>query len=231
MLSDSSIRRDGNYSIFRRLLLKLRMKLSVNKRKKLNAIMGEKLQNVSFTIFSNNCLGGVFYHDAGKRFTSPLINTALDGEDFIRFLENPRHYLTHDMEFVSWPGHNYPIARIDDIEVRFVHYRTNEEAEKKFRERAERIDWENLFIIATNHDGLGKPELLERFDKLPYKNKIMYVSQEYPQYDWAVLVPQFKNRFQVRIMTNFASFNGKRYYETAFNLVDWILERSASNPQ
>ena len=45
----------------------------------------------------------------------------MDGEDFIKFLEKPRYYLAHKMNFVVWLGHNYPIARIDDIELRFVH--------------------------------------------------------------------------------------------------------------
>lgn len=225
MLSDTTIKRDKNYSYARRMILYLRKKASKKNRLVLDKEMQEKLKDVSFTIFSNNCLGGVFYHDAGKRFTSPLINTAMDGEDFLRFLENPEHYLNYEMRFIEFPGHPYPIAQIDDIEVRFVHYKSEEEARKKWIERGKRIIWDNIFVIATNHDGLGSEKCLERFDKLPYK-KIMYVSQVYPKYKWAICVPQFKGRFQVRIMTNFANFQGKRYYETAFNLVDWIVRES-----
>lgn len=221
MLSDKTIIRDGVYSFPRRVLLKLRALCGKKGRNSLNAQMREKLAGLEFTIFSNNCLGGVFYHDAGRQFTSPLINTAMDGEDFIRFLERPKYYLEHEMDFITWNGHNYPISRIDDIEIRFVHYKNNEEAKGKFYERAKRIKWENIFVIATNHDGLDRMDLLERFDKLPYK-KIMYVSQEYPQYPWAVCVPQFRGRFQVRIMTNYANFSGWRYYETASNLTEWI---------
>lgn len=226
MLSDNTILRDKNYNPFLRTLLYLRKACSKEKRRERNSEMKEALGDLDFTVFSNNCLGGVFYHDAGKRFTSPLINTAMDGEDFIRFLKRPDYYINHKFEFIKWEGHNYPIARVDDIEIRFVHYKSNEEAEQKFRERAKRIIWENIFIIATNHDGLNSAECMEAFDKLPYKNKVMFVSKEFPQYDWAVLVPQFKNRFQVRIMTDFANFKGQRYYETAFNLVDWIKQNA-----
>lgn len=222
MLNDTSIVRDGNYSLPRRILLKLRGKFSVLNRSRLNEVMNKKLEGVNFTVFSNNCLGGVFYHDAGRQFTSPLINTAMDGEDFIKFLERPEYYINHEFEFIEFPGHNYPIAKIDDIEVRFVHYKTPEECIEKWKSRSERIVWDNIFIVCTNHDGLGQEKWMERFDKLPYKNKIMFVSKEYPQYDWAVLVPQFKNRFQVRIMTNFANFKGERYYETCFDIPKWI---------
>lgn len=225
MLSDTTIKRDGNYTIPRRMILNLRKRVAPHYRTQLNEIIQKTLAGTDFTIFSNNCLGGVFYHDAGRQFTSPLINTAMDGEDFIKFLENPKHYLEAEMEFITWPGHNYPIARIDNIEVRFVHYKTNEEAESKWRERSKRIVWDNIFVIATNHDGLGKPELMKRFNELPFK-KIMYVSNDYPQYDWAICVPQFRGRFQVRVMTNFANFRGERYYETAFNLPDWIKRES-----
>lgn len=88
----------------------------------------------------------------------------MDGEDFIRFLERPQYYLGQKMHFITWPGHNYPIAQIDDIEIRFVHYKSNQEAEQKFRERAKRICWDNILVVATNHDGLGRPDLMRRFD-------------------------------------------------------------------
>lgn len=226
MLSDTTIKRDSLYSFPRRVILKLRKYTAPFFRKKLDAEIMEKLEGIEFSIFGNNCLAGVFYHDAGREFTTPTVNTAFDGEDFVRFLERPQHYLEHEMEFISWPGHDYPIARIDDIEVRFVHYKTAEEAESIWRRRAERINWNNLFIVATNHDGAGKPEIMERFDRLPYKNKIMFVSEDYPQYDWAVVVPQFKGRFQVRIMTAFANFRGQRYYETCFDIAKWIRDNS-----
>lgn len=224
MLSDTSIQRDENYSMPRRCLLKARAIFSRRARQRRNAVLHKKFEGEDFTIFSNNCLGGVIYHDAGKRFSSPLVNTAMDGEDFIRFLERPQHYLEQEMTFITWPGHNYPIARIEDIEIRFVHYHNEVEARNKFSERKNRINWNNIVVVATNHDGLGSPALMERFDKLPYK-KIMYVSKEYPEYDWAICVPQFRGRFQVRIMTNFANFSGQRYYETAFDLADWLVKK------
>lgn len=226
MLSDQTIKRDGKYPLPRRILLAARKKASAKSRRKLNAEIREKLDGIEFSVFSNNCLAGVFYHDANRRFTTPTINTGMDGEDFLRFLENPRHYLECPMEFIQFPGHHYPIAHMDDIEVRFTHYKTPEEAEQKWRERAKRIVWDNLYIVATNHDGCNTPELMERFDRLPYKNKVMFVSQVYPQYPWAITVPQFRGRFQVRIMTAFANFKGQRYYETCFDLPQWIYENS-----
>ncbi len=226
MLTDKSIKRDGPYSLFYRVLVELRKKASVLSRGKRNREIEKELHGIDFSIFSNNCLGGVFYHDAGRQFTSPTVNTAMDGPDFLKFLEDPKKYLTAPMEFITFPGHNYPIAHIEDIEIRFVHYKSPEEAEAKWRERGKRIVWDNLFIIATNHDGCGAPEIMERFDRLPYANKIMFVSNSHPQYPWAVEVPQFRGRFQVKIMTAFGNFRGQRYYETCFDIPKWIKKCS-----
>ena len=227
MLSDPTIRRDPPASLPRRWLLAFRKAISTRYRTKLNSEIRNVLKGVRpFTIFSNNCLGGVFYSDSGQQFTSPLINTAMDGKDFLKFLSNPRYYLNHEMDFFAWPGRDFPIARLDDIEVNFVHYKTPEECVEKWKTRAERIVWDNIFIIATNHDGMCHDECMEMFDKLPYKNKIMFVTKEYPQYDWAIPVYQFKNRFQCRVMTSFADMKGHRYYETAFDIAHWIQKNS-----
>ena len=227
MLSDTTIKRDGPNNLPRRALLKLRQKASVYYRDRLNMEIREKLKNVRpFTIFSNNCLGAVFYHDAGLEFTSPLINTAMDGKDFIKFISDPRHYLSCNMEFFSWPGRNFPIARIEDVEVNFVHYSTKEECVEAWNRRAQRIVWDNIFIIATDHDGMYQEECLALFDKLPYKNKMMFVAKEYPQYSWAIPITQFRGRHQCRVTTSFADMCGHRYYETAFDIASWIYDNS-----
>ena len=71
----------------------------------------------------------------------------MDGEDFIKFLERPKYYLGQKMCFIAWQGHNYPIAQIDDIKIRFVHYKNNHEAKSKFYERAMRICWDNILVV------------------------------------------------------------------------------------
>lgn len=228
MHTDTHLIHDGPYPPLLALLLKVRKAVSRFGRPKLNREIRKKLEGIEFSIFSNNCLGGVFYHDAGREFTSPTVNLSFDGPDFIRFLENPQHYLTAPLQFIDI-GKRFPVGLIDDIELCFVHYRTEEEATRAWERRKERINWENLYIVATDHDGLYLPEMLERFDALPYKNKVMFTAKKYPQYPWAVQVKQFKRRNNVRIMTAFANMRGKRYYETCFDIAGWI--RSCSKEQ
>lgn len=224
MYTDTHIIHDGPYPKPLAILLKIRKLVSPLGRRKWNKQIREKLQGVEFSILCNNCLGGHFYHDAGRKFTTPTINLAFDGPDFIRFLENPKHYLSCTPEFL--PVKAFPLAMFDDVEVNFVHYHSDEEALDIWNRRKDRILWDNLFIIATDHDGMYLPEMMERFDKLPYKNKIMFTAKEYPQYPWAIQVKQFKHRNNVRIMTAFANMRGKRYYETAFDIAGWIRDCS-----
>jgi len=223
MHTDKHIIHDGPYPLPLKLWLKLRKTLSPIGRKKWNKEIREKLEGIEFSILCNNCLGGHFYHDAGRKFTTPTINLAMDGPDFIRFLENPQHYLSKDPVFID-AGKAFPVGLIDDVEICFVHYHSEKEALEIWNRRKERINWDNLFIVSTDHDGMYLPEMLERFDKLPYKNKVMFTAKDYPQYPWAVQVKQFKHRNNVRIMTAFANMRGERYYETCFDLAGWIRD-------
>lgn len=227
MHTDTHIIHDGPYPTPLAMLLKLRKSVAPLNRSKLNQDIQEKLNGIPFTIFSNNCLGGTFYHDAGREFTSPTINLSFDGPDFIKFLTNPHHYLSIEPQFIQI-GKPFPVALLDDIEVNFVHYHTEEEAVSSWNRRKARIVWDNVFIVSTDHDGLYLPESLERFDALPYKNKIMFTAKNYPQYPWAIQVPQFKHRNNVRIMTAFANMRGQRYYETCFDIADWIRSCSTT---
>lgn len=224
MLEDNSILRNPPPDFFTRAVNKARIHSSPKGRKEKNEIISRIVKDKNFTIFCNNCLGGVFMHDAGKRFNSPTVNLAFDGEEFIKFLENPDKYLGGQFKFKQCPQVDYPVADLEDIEIRFVHYKSEAECVEAWERRTKRIDWNNLFVIATDNDGMGRKDLLERFDKLPYDNKIMFTAQELP-YKWAVCVPAFRGRKQVRIMTQFADFKGTRYYETCFDIASWIAER------
>lgn len=99
-------------------------------------------------------MDGVFYYNAGRQFTSPLINTAMDGEDFLKFVSNPQYYVSHEITFFKYLGRPFPIGRIDDVEVNFVHYKTEDSALEAWKRRVERIIWDNIFILVTNHDGM-----------------------------------------------------------------------------
>lgn len=55
-------------------------------RERRNIEMRKVLGSANFSVFSNNCIGGVFLHDAGMRFNSPLVNLAMGGGKLHIFL-------------------------------------------------------------------------------------------------------------------------------------------------
>lgn len=79
-----------------------------------------------------------------------------------------------------------------------------------------------IYIIATGHEGLEVPKLMERFNDLPYKNKVMFTYHEWPQYDWAKHVRMLDKVAEMPPLTEFATMTGKRIYDTAFDPAEWI---------
>ena len=44
------------------------------------------VENISF--ISQNCIGGIIYHDMEQKFLTPTINLYLMANDFVKFVEN-----------------------------------------------------------------------------------------------------------------------------------------------
>ena len=192
-------------------------------RKIRNRRIRKQLASYEFSILCNNCIGGVFLHDAGKRFNSPLVNLSTTGEGFIKLLENPETFVNGGNDFKEYihPTIEHPHGILHGVTFNFVHYKTFEEAIDKWTSRGKRFIWDHVYVIATGHDGMECAELMEKFDKLPYKNKVMFTINKW-DYPWAYQVRRAHGI--IRPFTEFASLTGQRFYETAFDLPSWIIE-------
>lgn len=190
------------------------------RRKFRNKSERQKLKNHNFTILSQNCIGGVIYSDLGEKFLSPTVNLYMDSLDFIKFLENIEYYL--NIEKMEFTKSEYPIGYLEDLIIHFVHYKNAREAQEKWNERKKRINWENLFVIMTDRDGCN-PEIMHRFDKLPYKNKIMFTHQK-EKYDWAIYLKRYEKEKEVGSLVEFANVFGTRFYQESFDCVEWLNE-------
>lgn len=192
-------------------------------RKLRNKKIRKMLAPYEFSILCNNCIGGVFLHDAGKRFNSPLVNLAMNGDGFIKLLENPYAFIGDANGFTEYvhPTIQHPHGILNGVTFNFVHYKTFEEAILKWGNRSQRFIPDHVYVIATGHDGMECAELMEKFDKLPYKNKIMFTFNKW-DYPWAYQVKCAHG--VMRPFTEFASLTGQRFYETAFDIPSWIVE-------
>lgn len=160
----------------------------------------------------------MIYSDLGEKFLSPTINLYMNSLDFIKFLENIEHYLS--IEKMEFAENEYPIGRLEDLIIHFVHYKNAKEAQEKWNERKKRINWENIFIIMTDRDGCNS-QIMQRFENLPYRNKIMFTHQK-ANYDWAIYLKRYEKEKEVGSLVEFANIVGTRFYQEGFNCVEWL---------
>lgn len=139
-------------------------------RSKLNAKNRKRLTNKDFSILCNNCVGGVILHELGERFNSPTVNLFFNTEDYIKFLENLDYYLQQSLVEIQ-SDRGYPVAKLDDITIYFMHYSTFDEAKRIWEKRTSRINQNNLYVILVQQNGCTE-DLLKRFDNLPYEHKV-----------------------------------------------------------
>ncbi|MDE6416730.1 MAG: DUF1919 domain-containing protein [Duncaniella sp.] len=163
-----------------------------------------RLRNRSVSIISNNCWGGFMMKECNIPFNTPFVGLFMFDEDYISMLEHPE-VLKSELRFISrresrhkiTEPKDYPIAVIGDgLEIHFLHYNSEEEARMKWNRRVGRIDFDNLIVKFGDEDG-PRRDLLERFDKLPYKCKVAFTGKDYPGISSAVTVPYYKEEGMV----------------------------------
>ena len=180
-----------------------------------------RLKNKDFSLLSSNCNGGCICHDLGLPFRSPLVNLCMNATDYMKFLGNPREYLDKSLDFINDSGKTYPVARLGDITLHFMHYKTVQDATDAWKRRKERINWDNLFVLMTDKDGCTDA-ILRDFDSLPYKNKIVFTHIPHPEIQSAVYIPGFENESEVGNCDAFINqSSGKKYFD-AFDYVGWF---------
>ncbi|MBN6711998.1 DUF1919 domain-containing protein [Haemophilus haemoglobinophilus] len=183
----------------------------------------KRLTNANPTIIASNCNGGFIAHDLNLRFNSPFVNLFLTPKDFIRYLKNIEFYQQQNLTFVQTEK-AYPVAKLADITLYFMHYHSEQEAEQKWNERTKRMDLDNLFVMMTERDGCEYQDLME-FDALPFKNKVVFTHKNYPEIKSAVYIQGFENNAMVGDIFEYTGLNGKRYYDQ-FDYVAWLNKRS-----
>lgn len=190
-----------------------------------NNLEKRKLNNTNFTILSNNCIGGVIYHDMGLKFLSPTINLYIVPNDFVKFLGNLDYYLKQEIVKTT-SDLPYPVGKLDDIKIFFKHYRNIEEAKQKWNVRKQRINYNNLYVMMTDRWCLSYNNL-KKFDNLPFKHKICFTARPYPEFSSCVYVKEKSSNGHVGIITDIISLTGKRLYQYAenFDYIKWLNQR------
>lgn len=172
------------------------------------------------SIISSNCIGGMVSHDLGLQFKSPFVNLWLSPSDFVKFVMNFDDYLSKDIVFIE-TDKNYPVGKIGDVTIFFLHYVSKEEARRKWGERKKRINKDNLFIVCSERDGCEYSDLLS-FDSLPFKNKIIFTHKYYDNIESSFCIKGYENEHELgNIFAWQNSYSGKRVYDQ-FDFLGWI---------
>ena len=153
------------------------------------------------TFISQNCIGGVLYHDLGMQFLSPTVNTFIPQPGFVRLVMDLHHYMEQEL-IVEW-GEEYPIGMLGDVEIHFMHYDTCKMAKDSWDKRKKRINWDKIFVLGTDRDGFDDA-VYEQWKQIPYAKILFSAHPEYTED--AVYFPEFAQRGSVGDMISERKF-------------------------
>ena len=163
------------------------------------------LQNKNFSIISNNCWGGQVYRSYGLPYTSPTIGLFIMPKDYIKFISDLTYYLEKDLKFIyrnqskyriyleEHVDHNCPIGILEDIEIIFLHYTSENDAYNSWNRRKKRVNFENV-LFKFNDQNLCTREDIEAFDLLNLKHKVCFTVQSFPKLHSCVQIKSVQDK-------------------------------------
>lgn len=180
----------------------------------------KELRNKDFSILCSNCIGGIIYHRLGLKFLSPTINLWMWQNDYLKFVNNLEKYLSLELNFIN-TEYNFPVAKLDDITIYFNHYKSIEDAEYHWNIRKTRVNYDNLFLIMYDKDGLTKQDLL-KLKEINCKGKIVISNNSYSDLDYVIKIPANMKNPETRYRLNKGKITGLRKFEKYLNIVKWL---------
>jgi len=197
----------------------------------------KKITNRDFTVISQNCLGGVIYHDYGMNFYSPTINMFIEDENFLKLIENLEYYLSLEAEpyiekfqdpFDS--SISYPKIKVGDIELCCLHYKNCQEAIDAWERRKKRVNLNNVYVIGNTWNLHNNKELIERLCKFNKYKVLCFTNTDEFQFANCIRLKgdfwRVDERGIVRPnITDFIPKSIKRYYEEQFDFISWFNEK------
>ena len=133
----------GIKSILKKYRLKIN-KIGSQSRKK-------KLKTTDFSIISNNCFAGIVYQHLGMEYNTPTVGLYFFADEYIKFLSDFDHYIKQELKIINTADSKYYqelvnkgqqntiVGLLDDVEIVFLHYKSNEEAIEKWNRRVKRL--------------------------------------------------------------------------------------------
>lgn len=186
-------------------------------------IRRKKINCDNFTIISNNCWAGRVYQSYGIAYNTPTIGLFIMPEDYLKLVGNLKGYISTELKFVKpseskWNKElknnmnygNYPIGLLGDVEILFLHYKSEEEAYEKWSRRCKRVNWDKLIYKFNDQNGCTIKDLIE-FERLPLKNKICFTASKCDELKNAIYVRSDKRVNYIR--ASYEPFGKSKYID------------------
>jgi uncharacterized protein (DUF1919 family) len=189
-----------------------------------------RTQSRDFTIVSNNCWGADIYKALGTRYQTPFVGLFIRPDCYLKLLNDFRAVIKCSLKFkreTHYPevhemrirtNNFYPIGCIgDDVEIHFMHYKSEAEATAKWTRRVQRVspDPEKLFVKFCDTDAPSN-EQLGQFDKLPFAHKVCFVGKPQTGMECAVFMREFESGGSIR------NVQLLRHYRNYFDVAGWL---------
>ena len=179
------------FSALQRLPERESRKLIRLKRDKLIREIHSNVKQNDVSIISQNCIGGIFYHDIGMQFLSPTINLFIKEPEYIHFVLNLRYYMKCELK-MRWEE-EYPVGNLEDIEIHFMHYETCKEAKEQWDRRKQRINWKKILILCTDREGFDA-SVFQLWQKVPYSKVLFTAQSKFNTDNNSVFFPQYESQ-------------------------------------
>ncbi len=189
----------------------------------------------NYTILSNNCIGGMCYHDANKQFLSPTINLVVD--NFLTFVLNMKKYIFSDIEEVENDTSDYPVGvlkpqgELPPVKISFVHYNSFDEAKEKWVLRCQRMLSEEgrLCIIYCVPSGkILDEEEMNKFLKIKAYRKLCFYRNaniELPDKTETTCFVMIPKKYQSLDYSKYTGlFSRKRYFDYFFDIFPFLFK-------
>ncbi|SDX58937.1 Uncharacterized protein, DUF1919 family [Ruminococcaceae bacterium YAD3003] len=201
----------------------IRLRLLSLDRSLFRKIRNKKLVNKEFTIISNNCWGGMIYDSYGLRKNSPTVGMFIMADDYIKFISDLRGNTSKELTFIDPETSryadilrketkfgSYPVGKIDDMEIMFLHSHSEQEAKEKWERRCQRINWDKLIVKFNDQNGCTE-EHVKIFNELPFEHKLFFTVRDWPVNKWNGFIKVKQNTKDGFITTSHEPYVGSKY--------------------
>lgn len=174
-------------------------------------------KNKDFSILCGNCMGGIICNKLNVPFLSPTVNLMMSQPDLYKLLMNLSDYLSSDFE--ELPAMEVPRGRLKDIVINFTHFNSYDDGVKAWKRRCGRINYNNLWVIATDRDGVTEEDIAS-LQHVDCRGLVVFTAKKY-DYPYCFQLKQFEGQNQIGDIMQ-QTIYGKRFFEIYFDYVRWL---------